>query len=429
MNSPTETLSQVNVQFEEKPNCVVSLQVEVPQSILQQEYEKAIRELNKEVSLPGYRKGKAPRDYMIDHFKSHIERRWQDNLAHRAFNEAMKNTSLRPMDPNSRINCDWKRCSLTDPSALALFEYEVVPKLPQVDYQDLAAAQPTPPKVDASAVDHELQELARRSSSWQAYSGGQDTDQEPFAGCWIELEVLDGESKPLYIGKRFEYSQHTMPKDLYQAVEGMKVGQKKECSLKRPGSQDEIAANVELKAILEKKEAAVDDQLAISLGLTDLAALKERIEKNQLESLQSQYKQSCFEAIQKSLSDKYSFDVPQSAMGYEIKMQENALLAESGKSEENLSEEDKRSLKEKAQEKAQAAIRQTFLLHKIASQENIHVEDHEVHEIMRPFMYELEKERDQNRLRQRFQNLYSRCRMHLIAERALEKIAKAKGWL
>jgi trigger factor len=424
MNLQSEALSQISVEVEQKPNCLVSLQVQVPLKYLKEEYEKAIRELNKEVSLPGYRKGKAPRDYMIDHFKKHIDKRWQDNLAKFTFNEALKQTSLYPMDANSQIHCEWKNCSLDEPKALAHFEYEILPQVPDISYADLTLVQPTAPNVDESLVEKELQDLATRHSSWK------NLDQENLSiGNWVEIEATDDEQKSIYAGKRFEYTEYTMPKDLFEALNSMKKGEVKSCSLKRPSSSETIKVRLEVKNILEKASSQVDDQLAKQLGLESLQDLRKHIEKNLKESQMGDYRQQCFEVIQKSLSSSYLFEVPKSALGHETRMQENTLLSELGRPENELSEDEKKELKHAAETKAEAAIRQTFLLHKIASQENLKVEDHQVHQIMQPFMYELEKEKDQSRLRQRFQNLYSRCRMHLIAEKALEAIAHAKGWL
>ncbi len=421
--SQTTDLPQVSVEIEYKPHCAVTLQVEVPANLVDGEFEKAIKAVNKEVSLPGYRKGHAPRDYMLKHFKPSVERQWKDTLAQLTLDITLRQTALYPLDPNSKVQCDWTFCTLGQ-AAKCVFNYEVMPKVPAVDASELTVEKPAKPVASEESIEKELQELAKRNSHWN------DVDaDEASIGQWVELEVKDANGQSVYIGKKFEYTQHTMPQELFEAVKGVKKGESKEALLKRPGSDEKVEATLTLKAISERVQAEVNDALAKHLGLQDLAALKERIERNLTESTQSDYRNACFEAIQKALSEKYAFEVPQSTLGYEKQMQENSLAHEMGKDVQSMSNEEKEDLKKRAHERAEAAIRQTFLLHRIAAQENIRVEDQEVHELMRPFLYELEKEKDQNRLRARFQSLYSRCRMHLITEKALENLAKHLGWL
>jgi trigger factor len=421
--SQTTDLPQVAVEIEHKPHCAVVVQVEVPANLVDGEFEKAIKAINKEVSLPGYRKGHAPRDYMLKHFKTSIEHRWKDELAQLALDKMLRQTSLYPLDPNSKVHCEWKSCQLGQASACT-FSYEVMPKVPEIVTAELKAEKPTQPEASEEALEKELEELAKRNSHWN------DVHSEtPAIGQWVELEVKDAEGQPVFIGKKFELTKHTMPSELFEAVQGLKTGESKTALLKRPGSDEKVEATILLKSVSERVQANVDDALAKHLGLQDLNALKERIRRNLNESLQSDFRNACFEAIQKSLSSQYHFEVPQSTLGYEKQMHENSLAHEMGKNVDDMSAEEKEDLKKRAHERAEAAIRQTFLLHKIAAQENIRIEDPEVHEMMRPFLYELQKEKDQNRLRARFQTLYSRCRMHLLTEKALEHLAKHLGWL
>lgn len=420
--SQTTDLPQVAVEIEHKPHCAVVVQVEVPVSLVDGEFEKAIKAINKEVSLPGYRKGHAPRDYMLKHFKTSVEGRWKEELAQQALNLMLQQTSLYPLDPNSKIQCDWKNCERGN-AAVCVFGYEVMPKVPQVQTSDLNAQKPEQTAISEESIQKELEELAKRNSHWNDIQS-----EEPSVGHWVELEVKDAEGQAVYIGKKFEFTSQTMPTDLFESVQGLKKGETKTALLKRPGSDEKAEATISLKSISERVQASVDDALAKHLGLQDLEALKERIKRNLSESHEADFKSACYEALQKALSEAYKFEVPQSTLGYEKQMQENSLAHEMGKAVAEMSEEEKEDLKKRAHEKAEDAIRQTFLLHKIAAQENIKVEDEEVHEMMRPFLYELQKEKDQNRLRARFQSLYSRCRMHLITEKALEHLAKHLGW-
>lgn len=421
MNHPSTTHSPINITVEHKPGCLVVLQVEVNSELAKAEHEKAIKEINKEVSLPGFRKGRAPRDYMLANFKSHIERKWQDNLANVVFNLVLDQTHLYPIDRNSHVQCNWKTCSLEDKSQ-CVFEYEVMPDVPTIDYTSLKIEVPPKTCVCDHEIEKELGDLARRYAHWEDVERNHAQEGE-----WVELEALDETGVSLYLGKRFEVLESAMPKDLYDLISKVKAGEPCSAKLKRPGSDEIVDVSVTLHKILKRVMAPMDDSLAKVLGLENMAALKARIEKNLSESSEYDYRRACFEAIQKALGDTVDFDVPTSTLAHEERMQENSWLSQHGKSEEEMSEEERKLWKTEAHALAKGAVRQTFLLHKIASEHGVKIVDHEVHELMRPFLHELEKEKDQDRLRQRFQMLYGRCRMHLVAERALEHVAKSLG--
>lgn len=421
--SSSSSKKQVSVDVEKKPHCVVLLHVDIEPDMVQEEYELALKSINKEVSLPGFRKGKAPRDYILNHFKGSIEKRWKEDLAEKVFQMAIKESSVYPLDRNTRVQLNWKKCELGE-TASCSFEFETSPEVPVIDISSLNVKVPEVACVCEHEINEELEQLAMRNSHWEDLSS-----EKPAEGEWVEIEALDSEGAAIYIGKRFEYKESAMPKDLFAALENLKIGESRDVSLKRPGSEDQVQATLKITKILKRSPAKIDDNLAKHLGLSDLEALKARIEKNLKDSTSYEYRSNCFQAIQKALTEACLFEVPESTMTYETRMQENSLAHERGVEADKLGEEELKTFKDEARKRAQEVICQTFLLHKIAAAAELKIEESEVHELMHPFLRELESERDQQRLRSKFQSLYNRCHMHLVAEKALEHIAKTRGWL
>src|SRR3989339_858183 len=87
----------VKVVVSQEPGCHITFHLTVPPQVAQAGYNKAIRAVNKEVSLPGFRKGKAPEKLVIQHYSKYVDREWRTLVMDTAFREAVELTQIRPL--------------------------------------------------------------------------------------------------------------------------------------------------------------------------------------------------------------------------------------------------------------------------------------------------------------------------------------------
>src|SRR5258708_5551673 len=81
--------NSVHVTVHPKPKCRIELEVEAKPSLVQAAHKKAIRSLAKEVSLPGFRKGKAPDEMILKKYPRDLDKAWQEMIADVAFRESI----------------------------------------------------------------------------------------------------------------------------------------------------------------------------------------------------------------------------------------------------------------------------------------------------------------------------------------------------
>ncbi len=77
-----QILSNENVRFSihRKPACVVEFDVEATEKLVQTAHKKAIKAVCKEVTIPGFRKGKAPDALVVTKYEPAINKEWEKSL-------------------------------------------------------------------------------------------------------------------------------------------------------------------------------------------------------------------------------------------------------------------------------------------------------------------------------------------------------------
>ena len=100
-----QTLQNENVRFtiHHKPACIVEFDVEAFEPLIKNAHKKAAKTIAKEVTLPGFRKGKAPEELIIKNFPKEVDKEWQQEIANICFQECGK-TCQYPHPSSRRQN-------------------------------------------------------------------------------------------------------------------------------------------------------------------------------------------------------------------------------------------------------------------------------------------------------------------------------------
>src|SRR5262245_27713561 len=103
---------RVRVEVRRRPGCIARLAVEMTPEAVKNAYEKAVRAIKKEVSIPGFRKGKVPEDIVKHNFSSAIAKEHKDTVLQLAFTESLALTGLKPFSKNSLLRSELKKYSV-----------------------------------------------------------------------------------------------------------------------------------------------------------------------------------------------------------------------------------------------------------------------------------------------------------------------------
>ncbi len=375
--------NEVTVQVQKKPACRIEMNVKASQSLIAEARQNAIKAVSKEVTLPGFRKGKAPNGLIQKKYPEQIEKQMHKTLADLAFSSAQKIAKVSILNNNAPISFDLK--SFSEAEAELLFSFETEPSVPKVDHSQF---QPSPPKraeVAEKQIDEAIRQMRFFYAKWKPVERAiQDGDY-----IMIDLDTVDGENtQRVFHHIRFEVSKERMAEWMRKLVEGAKAGD----VLNALSEPDEGASEEEKKefapknvriTILKVEEAElpeVDDEFAKKVGAKDVAQMKQSVtdllNKQANEKVQNELR----EQVNDFLIDTYPFELPQSLVDTEKKHRLNQLLQQPKvKADWNkMSQEERRKLEEKLSLESAQAVRLFYLSREVVQSAKISVTHQEV---------------------------------------------------
>lgn len=220
----------MKVNWERTENNTVQMHVEVPAERVEEALQKAYRKVVKNVSLPGFRKGKVPRQILEMRFGPEIlYEDAVDILLPQAYSEAVEQSGIEPVDrPNITDLKIEKGAPLTFTA-----EVTVKPEVELGKYKDIEAEKPVF-KVTEKDVDDYLERL--RQSHARIEVSPDETVSEgdfvtiDFEGC-IDGEPFEGGKAENY---ELEIGSKTFIPGFEEQILGMQRGEEKEIEVTFP---------------------------------------------------------------------------------------------------------------------------------------------------------------------------------------------------
>lgn len=283
-----------------------------------------LEELQKDVHLKGFRKGKAPLKLLKQRFGKSVLGEVVQETVESTVAEHLKEQGHRPArQPDVKIAND----KLDEGDDLNVeIAYECLPDVPEVDFAGINLERRVV-EIDDAALDDALTRLAESSTDYEARAEGEaaeDGDQVAidFTGR-VDGEVFEGgeaEDYPLVLG-----SESFIPGFEAQLV-GAKAGEEREVAVSFPedyGAQNlagkDATFAVTVKEVRKPKPAEIDDALAQRYGSDDLDGLKQQLR----ERIGSEYRDAARTLLKRRLLDELdtlvAFELPQSLVDIEAK--------------------------------------------------------------------------------------------------------------
>ena len=305
----------MKVTAEQGENQQVTLTIEVEAAEVSKAAERASKQLASRVSIPGFRKGKAPRKIVERHVGTEaLMQEAFDLLAPKAFNDALEEQKIEPV---TRPNIDI--VTLEDGKDL-VFKATVTPR-PEVklgEYKGL--------KVEKAAVEITDEDVEKQLKNFQDRQGKMVGAPEGAAVADGDFTTLDfegfvdgeafeggkGKDYPLQIG-----SGSFIPGFEEQLI-GVKVGEEKEVQVKFPEEYHakELAGKdatfkCTIRSIKHKELPAIDDELAKKVStFQTLDELKADIRKNLQENAERKAENDRNSAAIEQATENITVDIP-----------------------------------------------------------------------------------------------------------------------
>lgn len=383
MSDQTEELKNENISvvITRKPGLNVALDISVSPKAVDSAYSKAIKNINKEVSIPGFRKGKAPDQFVIKNFGKQLQGEWREVLLNESFDEALKLAKIRPFKNNSIRTQGVKELALHKPAVFSV-EFEASPTVPSINIDEITLKRPGTPEIKDIDIDKVVDNLRFYYAEWSDVA-----DHGVQNGDFVDLDIdkLDEPQERLAEAMRFEVADGKIANWMRKLILGLRPNESVEGISENENESDAAEfiptqCRITVKAIKQVNLPPVNDELALRMGLPNVEELRNKIS----DDLKSRAQQESYERLRSQLDEwlleNYTFEVPESVMKEEVqqRLANNIAWLEKNGAPADAIEKRKAELQLTLPEQVQGGYRLFFLLLAFAQHANIQLTKEEV---------------------------------------------------
>lgn len=257
-----ELKAGLKITVTEKPGCRRVLEIEVSASEINREFEAAYKRLRQGLSIPGYRKGKAPLELLKARHSDSATQEVKENLVPRAYEQALKEKNISPISMQEISDIELK----PDRPLRFKVEIEVPPQIQELNYKELEVEKPVFLITD-ELIDKTLEELQE--------SHGEETvvDRKAQRGdiLTVDLEKVTPEASSPERRENIEISlkPDAIQKEFYEALVGKGGGELVEVTVagsedrpEKGSSEESVEYRLKIKKVKERKLPELNEEFA-----------------------------------------------------------------------------------------------------------------------------------------------------------------------
>lgn len=373
---------------ENKEKYEVELTVEVSQEEFEAGLEKAYRKSRGNISVPGFRKGKAPRKVIEGMYGAGVF--YEDAIEEiypQACLEAIQEKGLDSVAPPKVEITELGKEGFTFKAIVT-----VRPEITLKQYKGLEADKVLPTVTD-TAVENELKQYVERATQLEPVDRAAELGDSvvmDYEGTKDGVAFEGGSAK----GYELALGSHTFIPGFEEQVVGMKAGEEKVLDLTFPEeyhAKDLAGQAVKFKVncieVKEKKAPVIDDEFAKDVSeFETLAEFKEDLKQKIVDRNMAQSEAKFRQALLAQLCDQVDIEIPEAMVENQIDQLVNSYasrLEQQGISMEmylQYMQMDVSKLREDLKEPAVTQIKQQLALDAVVAAEGIVITDEDVEE-------------------------------------------------
>jgi trigger factor len=283
----------------------------VPAGELEDKVTSRLDELGKTIRLPGFRPGKVPMQILRRRYGPSVLGEVVENTVQGSSAETIRERNLRPALP--------PKVDIVSFSEGADLEYkmmvEVLPDIPQTNFDDLGIERLVV-EVPEESVDAAIERIAEQQRKTETVARPAENgdvlvvDVEGKVGD-EEIPGASGKDRQITLG-----SGGLIPGFEEQLV-GAAAGEHREVRVTFPEDYPvshlagkEAVFNVDVKEVRQRLPAVIDDQLAVAVGLENLAELRQEVRQQMERDYATAARLRLKRALLDKLAERYDFPVP-----------------------------------------------------------------------------------------------------------------------
>jgi trigger factor len=300
----------MKVDVESLEACKRRLSVEAPLDVVDKAWERAYTRVQKQASLPGFRKGHVPRSLVKLHFADDVRREVAERLIPDLYRQAVSEAKLEPVNEP-----DLSDVRLEEGTPLSFKAVvEIRPTITLGEYKDLDIEHaPTP--VPDDNVDTTLEQMREQHAELRSVERAAAPGDVAIVDYTLTPEGLEPSHES---GYAFPIGEGAVLPEIDQAVVGMQAGEEREVGVRFSAEhrREELRgksgrATVKLTEVKQKVLPLLDDDFAKQLGeFETLDGLRAEV-RRQLESRREREDKLALEGkVVDALLARHEFSVP-----------------------------------------------------------------------------------------------------------------------
>ncbi len=409
----------MKVTQEKLPDSQIALEIEIPAEETKKAYEKVLKDLTRSANIPGFRKGKVPRQVLVQRFgKERLKAAAIEELLQPSIDEAIEQEKIDALG-NYQLRSSFEELTQQyQPGEPFTFSasVDVPPEVKLGDYKTLKV-QAEEIKADPEQVENYLQEKQEEEATLVPV---EDRPAQMGDTTVIDYEGRLAESDELIEGAQaedfeLELAEGKFIEGMVEGIVGMNPGETKEISVNFPEgyAREDLAGKtaqftVTLKELKAKELPELDDEFAEDVGEhSTIAEWREALTKQYEEQAEEQTKNNIEEAIVNALIEQTEIELPETMIEQELQTiitQSMMQLAQYGiDPRQMLNEEAVKQMKQRSRPDAIARLKQNLALQEISKQEDLNPTEEELKnkaDEVRKELDEQEQEYDEERLQE-----------------------------
>ncbi len=363
------------------PHCQVKFEIKVSPQATQAAYQKALKNINKEVSIPGFRKGKAPEKIIIERYQPTIQKEFVDLVLNTGFNEALQLTHIHPLKDGQMKRPVIHECS-REKGAHFEIEFEARPAIPAIKLDELEV-----PKIERTTVTDQERKNALEQVVLQftTYEPVEDRPVEENDFVNISVTILEEPPREVIQNQRAQVSPTGMPSWMREKVIGLQAGESVEGMTEQDPNLTEPSPDFQplpfratIHTISKGLQPEVNDELAKRVGVESLDDLHKKIEERLEQEHQEDAYRAEIQALEQALLAKYPIDLPQTYIQANKQMRLEDYLNQLEKQGRQVPAEEYEHIDQMIEQSTIYHLQLFFLLRKVAHDNHLTVEQEDI---------------------------------------------------
>ena len=411
----------MKVTQEKLPASQIGLEIEIPAEMSKNAYEKVVKDLSSTVNIPGFRKGKVPRQILLQRLGTErIKQAALEDLMQDGLNQALKQEAIKAIGNYQMLSPYEEVIGKFKPGEAFTFSVsvDVPPEVTLGEYTGLQVKAEEIP-YDPSQVDNFLSERRAEKATLIPVEGrsaqmgdvavvdytGRLTAGEQEGDAPTEIQGFRAENFEIELG------EGGFPEDIVNGIVGMNVGETQEVPVQFPEdyAQKEFAGkstvfSISLKDLKEKELPALDDDFAQQVSeFETLSELRETLEARFREKVEQETSANIHQALQSELLNHVEIDLPETMIEQEVEVlirQTAIQLKEMGIDVNKLlTAENLPQMQERSRPEAIVRLKEHLALQEVAHRESLQVEQETIDAKVKEWLEQLGEKTDTERVR------------------------------